>query len=60
MPDPVEVTENLLPPRPKHVWSIRTRLQGGRDGGDGGGTERRLRRNRRYIGRHDRRVGHPY
>ena len=43
MPDPVEVTENLLPPRipwnkgkligpkpplrPKHVWSIRTRLQ---------------------------------
>jgi hypothetical protein len=43
MPDPVEVTENLLPPRipwnkgeligpkpplrPKHVWSIRMRLQ---------------------------------
>jgi hypothetical protein len=43
MPDPVEVTKNLLPPRipwnkgkligpkpplrPKHVWSIRTRLQ---------------------------------
>jgi len=24
------------------------------------GPQRRLRRNRRYIGRHDRRVGHPY